>query len=188
MHIQVNEEELKQNRELLLEKNRKLDDPTISTPSLDPEEEMEDVGDEKSDLYDDIMMLNEEVELQDSHVCRVRGHLKKLGEVLRQAQNEDIGETDEYRASAELAVALVTQFAKYKGLERKLNKVVASITELQKKAEVDATPLSYMLQLPPTQVHCCSHTCYHTHTHKHAHTHTCTHARMYMLRDTNWGP
>ncbi len=140
----------------MLEKNRKLDDPSLLTSSpLPPQEDDEnivDLEDKKSDLYDDIILLNEEVELLDSNVCRVRNHLKKLGEVLRHGQKEDVGETDEYRNAAELAVALVTQFAKYKSLEGKLNKLVQSIGELQKSANTNATPVSYMLQLPPVQV------------------------------------
>lgn len=128
-----------------------LDDPNLSIPSPQDDTE-EDLDDENVDLYDDIILLNEEVELLDLNVCRMRGHLKKLGVVLRHAQNEDVGETDKYRAAAELAVALVTQFAKYKSLEGQLNKLVESISELQKKAGMNATPLSYMLQLPPILV------------------------------------
>lgn len=128
-----------------------LDSSNITDPSL--LEDMENIEhDEKSDLYDDIILLNEEVDLLDSSVCRTRTHLKRLGEVLRYAQNEDMGGVDEYKAAAELAVDLVTQFAKLKGLEGKLNKLVDSISELQKNAHVNATPLSYMLQLPPYQV------------------------------------
>ncbi len=150
MHTQADEEKLKQNREALLEKNRMLDDPNLSIPS--PQDDTENLEDDTYDLYDDIILLNEEVELLDLNVCRMRGHLKKLGVVLRHAQNEDVGETDKYRAAAELAVALVTQFAKYKSLEGQLNKLVECISELQKKAGMNATPLSYMLQLPPILV------------------------------------
>ncbi len=132
-----------------------LDDPNL-TSSSPPQENNDtdtiDLGDEKLDLYDDIILLNDEVELLDSSVCRIRNHLKKLGEVLRHAQKEYVGETDEFRMAAELAVALVTQFARYKSLEGQLNKLVQSIGELQKRADINATPVSYMLQLPPVQV------------------------------------
>lgn len=138
----------------MLEKNRMLDDPnlTSSPPPQEDHTDAVDLEDEKSDLYDDIILLNEEVELLDSNVCRIRNHLKKLGEALRDAQKEDVGEKDEYRMAAELAVALVTQFAKYKSLEGQLNKLVESISELQRSADTNVTPVSYMLQLPPAQV------------------------------------
>ena len=132
----------------MLQKNHQLD---TEPPAGDDPDDMQE-GNSPFDLYDDIMLLNEEVEVLDVHVSTVRGHLKKLSDILKHAQYEDVGETSEYSKAAELAISMVTQFATVKVLEGKLNNLVVSIRKLQKSRDSSATPLSYMLQLPPVQV------------------------------------
>lgn len=151
-----------------MQKNNELGTLEPVTPS---ERDRQEEEDSPLDLYDDLMLLNEEVEAQDVHVSTVRDHLKKLADILRQAQNEDMGGQDEYDTAARLAVALVTQFAKVKVLEGKLHSLVGSIRELQKSQDSNATPFNYMLQLPPSKVHTDTHAHMQAHTHMHIHAH-----------------
>ena len=152
--VQVKEAELKCKRELLLEKNQKLD--TISANRLDHDESRNNNVEEDplAELVDDIMLLNEEVESQDSHVTTLRRHLHSLADVLQQAHREELGERDEHQASAELALQLVKTYSQVKTLETKLLQQLESIGE-QMNRDPLSTPLPYMLQLPPTQVRNC---------------------------------
>lgn len=144
---------MKHKRALLLTKNQKLDAHTNPREPLEEEEaEEEEAGNSPADLIDDIMLLNEEVEVQDAHVTSTRRKLQNLADILRQAQFEDIGKKEEYTASAELAMELVINFDRLKSLEEKLFKLVKSLGELQKRRDPTATPLHYMLQVPPSQV------------------------------------
>ena len=155
--MQAEEKELKQKRELLLQKNQMLD--SISTPTQgltqeqdvnkDIEEERED--DPVADLIDDIMLLNEEVESQDGHVTTMRRHLHSLAEVLQLAHLEELGERDEHEAAAKLALELLNSYSQLKTLEAKLLEQLQSIGD-QTNRDPLSTPLPYMLQLPPTQV------------------------------------
>lgn len=104
-----------------------------------------------ADLVDDIMLLNEEVESQDSHVTTLRQQLHSLAEVLQHAHREELGERDEHVASAELALELIKTYSQLKTLETKLLQQLESIGE-QMSRDPLTTPLPYMLQLPPTQV------------------------------------
>ena len=156
---------MNQKRELLLEKNLQLDSLSgeplnhpISEGGREVEEEVEEedseggkpMGNSPAELIDDIMLLNEEVEVMDGHVTAVRKQLHCLNEVLRNAQFEDIGERDEHQASAELAIELVSRFARLKDLEVQLHELVRSLGELHKQhIGLTDTPLQYMLQLPP---------------------------------------
>ena len=151
--VQVKEVELKCKRELLLEKNQKLDAISSTANRLDPEESKDKNVEEDplSELVDDIMLLNEEVESQDSHVTTLRRHLHSLADVLQQAHREELGERDEHQASAELALQLVKTYSQVKTLETKLLQQLESIGE-QMSRDPLSTPLPYMLQLPPTQV------------------------------------
>lgn len=148
--VQVKEVELKCKRELLLEKNQKLDTISSST-DCDESKDKNVEEDLLTELVDDIMLLNEEVESQDSHVTTLRRHLHSLADVLQQAHREELGERDEHQASAELALQLVKTYSQVKTLEAKLLQQLESIGE-QMSRDPLSTPLPYMLQLPPTQV------------------------------------
>lgn len=159
--VQAKEEELKQKRELLLEKNHTLDTlastpqtPTVDTLQLDTtepnepgEEQLEGIS--QADVIDDIMLLNEEVEVLDGHVTVVRKQLKTISEIAGHAQYEDIGERDEYEVAAQLALELTSKYQHFKSLEAKLHELVASLEALRKEHDFSDAPLQYMLQLPP---------------------------------------
>ena len=161
------EEELKEKRELLLEKNQQLDtlnsqmDDEMQVVSLEQQEsdsegekpgscdpegispadltddimpgEQDPEGISPADLIDDIMLLNEEVEVLDAHVTETRKQLQNLGEIVKCAQFEDIGERDEYQAAAELALELATRFEQLKEMEFKLHELVKSMEELRQQ-------------------------------------------------------
>ena len=135
----------------MLKKNQMLD--SISHRQRNETSQDEDIGEEDpvTDLVDDIMLLNEEVETQDSHVTTLRRHLHSLASVLQQAHREELGEVDEYQAAAELALELGNLYSQLKSLEAKLMQQLESIGE-QTSRDPLSTPLPYMLQLPPTQV------------------------------------
>ena len=121
-------------------------------PSQDDGSNEEGTGEDPvTDLIDDIMLLNEEVETQDSHVTTLRRHLHNLTEVLQHAHWEELGEKDEHQSSAELALELVKTYRQLKSLEKKLQQQLESIGE-QMSRDPLSTTLPYMLQLPPTQV------------------------------------
>lgn len=147
---QAEEDELKHKRELLLQKNQILDSISTSHCKETSKDEAEE-EDPVTDLIDDIMLMNEEVETQDSHVTTLRHHLYSLTEVLQQAHYEELGEKDEHQEAAELALELVKCFTQLKTLEAKLLQQLESIGE-QMSRDPLSTPLPYMLQLPPTQV------------------------------------
>lgn len=151
--VQVKEEELKSRRELLLQKNQKLDTISSNAIGLDHDESKDRNVEEDplTELVDDIMLLNEEVESQDSHVTTLRRHLHNLADVLQQAHREEVGEREEHQASAELALQLVKTYSQIKTLEMKLLQQLESIGK-QMSRDPLSTPLPYMLQLPPTQV------------------------------------
>ena len=164
--LQIAERELQEMRELVLKKNQELQ--KVATNRLHPEATISvdceggedgeggeggEGGDTSADIIDDIMLLNEEVEVQDRHLTVTRRHLKALSEILKQARFEDICETDEHTASAELAIQLASEFTHLKQTEKKLHQVVTSLEGLRKELDpsATATPLRYMLQLPPQQ-------------------------------------
>ena len=146
---------MKQKRQLLLQKNQTLD----SLSSTAAQESRQSVGEEEddneedpvTDLIDDIMLLNEEVETQDSHVTTMRRHLHSLAEVLQHAHREELGEGDEHQAAAALALDMVKNYTQLKKLETKLQQQLESIGR-QLSRDPLATNLPYMLQLPPKQV------------------------------------
>ena len=145
---------MKQKRELLLQKNQTLDSMSAQTQNdQDVDREGEVGGGEVpvADLIDDIMLLNEEVESQDSHVTTMRRHLHSLAEILQEAHLEELGERDEHVAATKLALELVKTYAQLKALEAKLLEQLKSIGD-QTSRDTLSTPLPYMLQLPPTQV------------------------------------
>ena len=153
--MQAEERELKQMRELLLQKNQSLDSKTGTAQqnSQDMDREGEEGEGEYpvADLIDDIMLLNEEVESHDGHVTTMRRHLHSLAEVLREAHLEELGERDEHTVAANLALELVKTYSQLKTLEAKLLEQLQSIGD-QTSRDPLSTPLPYMLQLPPTQV------------------------------------
>ena len=144
---------MKQKRELLLQKNQTLDSVSKQPQhnNQDVDKEGEDNGGDVADLIDDIMLLNEEVESQDSHVTTMRRHLHSLAEVLQEAHLEELGERDEHAAAAKLAMELVKTYSQLKTLEAKLLEQLQSIGD-QTSRDPLSTPLPYMLQLPPSQV------------------------------------
>ena len=155
--LQAKEEELKEKREALLDKNNTLDSlastpqsTTVDTFQLEPtntselEEEIS-----RSDIIDDIMELNEEVEMLDDHVTILRKQLKTVSDVASHAQFEDIGEENEYDAAADLALELTSKYQLFKSLEIKVFDLVMSLESLRKEHSLSTTPLHYMLHLPP---------------------------------------
>lgn len=155
--LQAGEKELREKRELLLEKNQQLDSlssqmQVVSLEMHDSDSEGEEPIVERNthaDLIDDIMLLNEEVEVLDSHVTAERKHLQILDEVVKEAHFEDMGGKDEHQASAELALELVSSFGKLKDHEFRLHELVKLFEELRKQHNFSDTPLQYMLQLLP---------------------------------------
>ena len=139
----------------MLQKNQMLDAlSTTTTQDLrqsDDKDEDEKEEDPVSDLIDDIMLLNEEVETQDSHVTTMRRHLHSLAEVLQHAHWEELGEKDEHQAAATLALEMVKNYTQLKKLETKLLQQLESIGQ-QMSRDPLSTTLPYMLQLPPKQV------------------------------------
>ena len=145
---------MKQKRELLLQKNQTLDSMSAQTQDDQDEDREDEVGGGEvpvADLIDDIMLLNEEVESQDSHVTTMRRHLHSLAEILQEAHLEELRERDEHVAATKLALELVKTYAQLKALEAKLLEQLKSIGD-QTSRDTLSTPLPYMLQLPPTQV------------------------------------
>lgn len=145
---------MKQKRELLLQKNQTLDSMSAQTQDDQDEDREGEVGGGEvpvADLIDDIMLLNEEVESQDSHVTTMRRHLHSLAEILQEAHLEELGERDKHVAATKLALELVKTYAQLKALEAKLLEQLKSIGD-QTSRDTLSTPLPYMLQLPPTQV------------------------------------
>lgn len=145
---------MKQKRELLLQKNQTLDSMSAQTQDDQDEDREGEVGGGEvpvADLIDDIMLLNEEVESQDSHVTTMRRHLHSLAEILQEAHLEELRERDEHVAATKLALELVKTYAQLKALEAKLLEQLKSIGD-QTSRDTLSTPLPYMLQLPPTQV------------------------------------
>ncbi len=160
---QAMEEELKQKRDLVLEKTQQLETLRASEMQVVSMEKqsgetrgVEEEGggleiDETSpaDLIDDIMLLNEEMEVMDANLMAVRGEMKGLGEIVKNGQLEDIGERDEYQSSIELALELISCFSKLKDYESKLHSLLTSLEELRKRRGYEGAPVPYMLQLPP---------------------------------------
>ena len=160
---QVTEEELKQKRDLVLEKTQQLDSlrsSQVQVVSMEmggsgegseegEEEEGTLEGTSPADLIDDIMLLNEEMEVMDSHLMDVRQKLKCLGEIVKTGQLEDTGEIDEFQSSAKLALDLVSCYSMLKNLESKLHNLLNSLEELRKRRGYGGAPVPYMLQLPP---------------------------------------
>ena len=151
--MQAEEKELKQKRELLLRKNQVLYSMSAEPQDNEHEYSMDKEGGEypMSDIIDDIMLLNEEVESQDGHVTTMRRHLHSLTEVLQEAHLQELGERDEHVSAARLALELIKTYSQLKRLETKLLEQLQSISE-QTSRDSLSTPLPYMLQLPPTQV------------------------------------
>ena len=146
----------------MLQKNQTLDSISQRHGNEASQDEDVDGEDPVADLIDDIMLLNEEVESQDSHVTTLRRHLHSLASVLQAAHREELGEVDEHEAAAGLALELVKHYSQLKSLEAKLMQQLESIGE-QTSRDPLSTPLPYMLQLPPTQV-CLMRLGYNSHT------------------------
>ncbi len=138
------EESLAEKRKLLLEKNQKL--------SLLPEaqghmETNEEGGRESSvDLVEDMMVLNEEAESSEEELARLRKHLQSLLTILQKARQEDMGQMEEHREAAELAVILAKKHSEHQQLMQDLNTLVQPVSSAREHA-ID-TPLQYMLQIP----------------------------------------
>lgn len=112
------------------------------------EEEEEEVGMvSSSDLIDDIMLLNDEVESQDVHLSIQRRRLHALTGIYQSVQGEEVL-GDEHRVGATLAVAIAAELGKLHALLQQLLDIVKAITDLQRKRFPSATPLHYILQLP----------------------------------------
>ena len=145
-----------------MEKNQSLDSLSQRHGNETSQDEDIDEEDPVADLIDDIMLLNEEVESQDSHVTTLRRHLHSLASVMQSAHREELGEIDEHEAATGLALELVKHYSQLKSLEAKLMQQLESIGE-QTSRDPLSTPLPYMLQLPPTQV-CLNQLGYNSHS------------------------
>ena len=121
-----------------------------------------------SDLIEDMMLLNEEVEEMEGRVRTARTQLQQLGMmyciiptpsfipshltiggIVREAQSEEVGEKNKEKAAAQLAEDLSSHFITLKSLEEEIHQLLSSLEHQRRKEESGGTPLSYMLQLPP---------------------------------------
>lgn len=143
--LQTEEQELARKRQLLLEKNALLDLHSAGSQSHDLDMEGEE---SQTDLLDDIMLLNEEVDNEDEHLSSRRARLQSLVTILQSTLTEVVREKEGHEEGAELAVSLAAELSKLHTLVRKLLEVVESISKLQRNKEPGTTPLHYMLQLP----------------------------------------
>lgn len=142
--MQIVEEELARKRKLLLEKNAQLDlVPLSGSQSHDLEE-----GESQTDLLDDIMLLNEEVDGEDEQLSMKRTRLHFLASTLQHAMAGEVGEKDGHHEGAQLAMSLAKELSNLHTLVGKLLVLVESISKLQRSKDLNATPLHHMLQLP----------------------------------------
>ena len=144
-------EVLRQKRASLLEKTQLLEDLHSQTIPLDSSLAEDRTWDSPTDITDDIMILNEEIEGLDSKVTSAATRLSFLDKVAKNCLYEDIGERDELQSSAQLSRALVSAYEECKGLETKLHKVAAAFETLRKEHNFTDAPIAYMVQLPPLQ-------------------------------------
>lgn len=145
--FQKEEEDLACKRKLLLEKNTQLS-PVESLPELRGEEEEEE-GESQEDLYDDIMLLNDEVDAQDVQLSGMRRHYQCLSTVLQDTKQELFGENERPEVGAELSLALVEELRKLHSLMVQLLEMVENINKVQRGKDNSTTPpLHHMLQLP----------------------------------------
>ena len=140
---------------LLLEKNQQLNlSPAQSQELLEEEEEGvgEGEGPERNssaDLIDDIMFMNEDIDIHDAHVSRLKQHLQSLANILQTARIEDLKERDEYLVAAKLAMELASEIGRLHTQISELLKLVDSINQLQRSRHPSTTnSLHHMLQLP----------------------------------------
>lgn len=135
-------------RRLLLEKNTQL--TPMLPQSHDLKEGEGEEGDSQGDLYDDIMLLNAEVDTQDVQLSGVRRHYQHLSSILQATRHQLLAEKEQHQVEAELALGLADQLSKLHSLVGKLLEMVEGISKLQHSKD-SAPPLHHMLQLP-TQV------------------------------------
>lgn len=144
-------EDLRQKRKLLLEKTQQLEDLNSHTIPLNQSALEEQTWDSPTDISDDIMILNEEIEAMDTQLTITAKRLGFLDQVVKNRLYEDIGEKDEHESSVELSRALVAAFDKCKVLETKLHHIAAEFEALRKQYNFSDAPIAYMVQLPPLQ-------------------------------------
>eukprot|EP00731_Ephydatia_muelleri_P031059 Em0022g573a len=143
-------EALRQKRASLLEKTQLLEDSHSHTIPLDQSNvEEEHTWDSPTDIADDIMILNEEIETLDARVSSAAKRLGFLDKVVKNRIYEDMGELDEHESSIQLSRALVSAYEECKGLEAKLHSIAAEFEVLRKRYNFTDAPISYMVQLPP---------------------------------------
>lgn len=131
---------------MLLEKNAQFDLlPSSGSQSHDLKEEELEEGESQTDLLDDIMLLNEEVDGEDEHLSMRRTRLHFLVSILQCAMAEEVGKKDEHQEGAQLAASLAGELSKLHTLMGALLVLVESISKLQRSS---VTPLHHMLQLP----------------------------------------
>lgn len=142
-------EELRHKRASLLEKTQQLEDLHSQTIPLDRSMAEEQVWDSPTDVADDIMMLNEEIEALDARLSSMATRLTSLDKVAKNCLYEDVGERDEHESSITLSGALVSAYEECKGLELQLHHIVAAFEALRKRHNFTDAPIAYMVQLPP---------------------------------------
>ena len=111
--------------------------------------EEEHTWDSPTDIADDIMILNEEIETLDARVFSAAKRLGFLDKVVKNRIYEDMGELDEHESSIQLSRALVSAYEECKGLEAKLHSIATEFEVLRKRYNFTDAPISYMVQLPP---------------------------------------
>lgn len=143
-------EYLRQKRTSLLAKTQQLDDSHSHTIPLDQSNvEDEHTWDSPSDITDDIMTLNEEIEALDARISSSAARLGFLDKVVKNRLYEDMGERDEHESSIQLSRALASVYGECKGMETKLHCIAAKFETFRKQYNFTDAPIAYMVQLPP---------------------------------------
>lgn len=147
------QDELKEKRTILLSKNQHFEAKEILSSK---ENTKENGGDEsenanETDILDDIMVLNEEIDELDSQVTITHQQLKKLTDIFHKAQSEDIGDIDSFESSKLLSTELQDKFISFKSMESKFHSSLQNLEQIRKSKGLGDTPITYMLQMTPVK-------------------------------------
>ena len=145
LRMQKEEESLAKKRKLLLEKNAQLDLLAASSSQSHDLREVElEEGESQTDLLDDIMLLNEEVDGEDEQLSVKRTRLHFLTGILQSGVRAE----ESHQEAASCAVSLASELSKLHTLVKNLSGQVESISKVQRSKDPNATPLHHILQLP----------------------------------------
>ena len=103
---------------------------------------------EQSEIVEEIMIMNEEVEYCEVTVSVLRVKIDGLIDICKKAVFEEVGEMSARDNSAQLSIGLVKLAAACFALEGEIHQCVKEIDENIKRPN-STTPLSYLLQMPP---------------------------------------